>query len=225
MRMKHEHVTENIVFFLSLIVVSIPLSATQMERWIQMHYQIREREAALQISKSRELFFWLSTFYAVSMVGMIYRFVLWPFICVTVTTIPSIDCRYKVTKRSNNLVPIVPFTFTLAYVADLAYGSKIHRIRGTYGHNSLEKWLFLSLSKRHSYENYIIGQLMKLFSIHVFSRGRYDNAEWIRPTRMATRTADRFLHRSGTRRSRNREEAASDDAIGRVAPFIVYFEH
>lgn len=47
-----------------------------MERWIQMHYQIRERELALQISKSRELFFWLGAFYAVSMVGMVYRFVL-----------------------------------------------------------------------------------------------------------------------------------------------------
>lgn len=116
-----------------------------------MHYQIREREAALQISKSRELFFWLSTFYAVSMVGMIYRFVLWPLSCVTVTTIPSIDCRYKVTKRSNNLVPIVPFTFTLAYVADLAYGSKVHRIRGTYGHNFSEMWLSFSLSKRELY--------------------------------------------------------------------------
>lgn len=44
-----------------------------MDRWIQMHYQIKERERALNISQSRELFYWLTAFYAVSMAGMIYR--------------------------------------------------------------------------------------------------------------------------------------------------------
>lgn len=46
-----------------------------MERWIQMHYQIKEREKALEISKSRELFYWYGAFYNVSMVGLLYRFV------------------------------------------------------------------------------------------------------------------------------------------------------
>lgn len=38
--------------------------------------------------------------------------------------------RYKVTKRTTNLMGIAPLTFVLAYYADLAYGSKLHRIRG-----------------------------------------------------------------------------------------------
>lgn len=44
-----------------------------MERWIHMHYQIKERERALEISKSRELFYWIGAFYNVSMVGLFYR--------------------------------------------------------------------------------------------------------------------------------------------------------
>lgn len=44
-----------------------------MERWIHMHYQIKERERALEISKSRELFYWLGAFYNVSLVGLLYR--------------------------------------------------------------------------------------------------------------------------------------------------------
>lgn len=44
-----------------------------MERWIQMHYQIKERERALEISKSRELFYWLGAFYNVSCIGLFYR--------------------------------------------------------------------------------------------------------------------------------------------------------
>lgn len=38
-----------------------------------MHYQIKERERALEISKSRELFYWFAAFYNVSMVGLFYR--------------------------------------------------------------------------------------------------------------------------------------------------------
>lgn len=45
-----------------------------MERWIQMHYQIKERERALEISKSRELFYWLGAFYNVSLIGLFYRY-------------------------------------------------------------------------------------------------------------------------------------------------------
>lgn len=104
-----------------------------------MHYQIRERELALQISKSREQFYWLSAFYTVSMIGMIYRCVFLFALTITILKLNLInvcfsECRYRITKRSNNLIPIVPFTFTIAYVADLAYGSKQHRIRGL--------WLF-----------------------------------------------------------------------------------
>lgn len=46
-----------------------------MERWIQMHYEIKEREKALEISKSREFLYWFGAFYSVSVVGLLYRFV------------------------------------------------------------------------------------------------------------------------------------------------------
>lgn len=82
----------------------------QMERWIQMHYQIKEREAAMQISRARELFYWLGSFYCVATVGLLGR--------------------YNSTRRSAVLGPIVPLTFLVAYYADLAYGTKVHRIIG-----------------------------------------------------------------------------------------------
>lgn len=45
-----------------------------MERWIQMHYKIKERENAMEIAKARELFYWFGAFYNVSLVGLLYRY-------------------------------------------------------------------------------------------------------------------------------------------------------
>lgn len=116
-----------------------------MERWIQMHFQIMEREKATKIAKLRELFLWASPFYIISMAGMIYRQALhWTKLLFPLAipnqqlqlfysrecSAPIIYFRYKLTKRSNNLIPIVPLTFTVAYLGDYAYGSKISRIRG-----------------------------------------------------------------------------------------------
>ncbi|XP_053696504.1 plasminogen receptor (KT) [Sabethes cyaneus] len=84
------------------------MNKIKMERWIQMHYQIKERETALQISRARELFYWLGSFYCVATVGLIGR--------------------YNSTRRFAVLGPIVPLTFLVAYYADLAYGTKVHRI-------------------------------------------------------------------------------------------------
>ena len=42
-----------------------------MERQIQMQNQMRERQAAIMIAKSREMFYWLSTFYVLASVAMI----------------------------------------------------------------------------------------------------------------------------------------------------------
>lgn len=83
-----------------------------MERWIQMHYQIKEREEAIQIARNRELFYWISGFYLTSMFG-----------CISV---------YQRTRRPISLLPMVPLSFVMGYYADLAYGSKIHRIKGNY---------------------------------------------------------------------------------------------
>lgn len=46
----------------------------QMDRWIQMHYQMKERELALEISRSRELFYWLGSFYTVTLAGIVSRY-------------------------------------------------------------------------------------------------------------------------------------------------------
>ena len=42
-----------------------------IERQIQMQNQMRERQAAIMIAKSREMFYWLSTFYVLASVAMI----------------------------------------------------------------------------------------------------------------------------------------------------------
>lgn len=79
-----------------------------MERWIQMHYMIKQREMAKEIAKNREMFFWLSTFYVVTSTGLISKF--------------------RRMKRPAILAPLVPMTFVIGYYADLAYGTKVHRI-------------------------------------------------------------------------------------------------
>lgn len=79
-----------------------------MERWIQMHYMIKQREMAKEIAKNREMFFWLSAFYVVTSTGLISKF--------------------RRMKRPAILAPLVPMTFVIGYYADLAYGTKVHRI-------------------------------------------------------------------------------------------------
>lgn len=79
-----------------------------MERWIQMHYMIKQREMAKEIAKNRELFFWLSAFYVVTSSGLISKF--------------------RRMKRPAILAPLVPMTFVIGYYADLAYGTKVRRI-------------------------------------------------------------------------------------------------
>ncbi|XP_011200557.2 PREDICTED: plasminogen receptor (KT) [Bactrocera latifrons] len=81
----------------------------KMERWIQLHYQIKEREMATYIAGKRELFYWLSAFYMTSSIGC------WQY--------------YQHIRRKAALLPMVPLTFVMAYYADLAYGSKVHRIQ------------------------------------------------------------------------------------------------
>lgn len=84
----------------------------QMERWIQMHYQIKQREQALAIAQHRELFYWLSGFYLSAVYG-----------CAS---------YYQRVKRASVLAPLLPLTFVMGYYTDWAYGSKLHRIQGEY---------------------------------------------------------------------------------------------
>ncbi len=44
-----------------------------LERQIQMQDQMRQRMAAQQIARTREMFTWLSTFYLLATIGMVKR--------------------------------------------------------------------------------------------------------------------------------------------------------
>lgn len=44
-----------------------------MERWIQMQFQIKQREKALEISRNRELFIWMLGFYVVAATGIVSK--------------------------------------------------------------------------------------------------------------------------------------------------------
>lgn len=69
---------------------------------------MKKRDRALEIAKTRELFFWMSAFSVITTGGLI--------------------SRYTATKRSSVLAPILPMAFVVAYYADLSYGTKINRI-------------------------------------------------------------------------------------------------
>ncbi|XP_001354822.2 plasminogen receptor (KT) [Drosophila pseudoobscura] len=81
----------------------------KMERWIQMHYQIKQREQALAIAQHRELFYWLGGFYLSAIYGS--------------------ASYYQRTKRLSVLAPLLPLSFVMGYYTDWAYGSKLHRIQ------------------------------------------------------------------------------------------------
>lgn len=81
----------------------------KMERQLQMHNQMRERQLALQVANSRELFFWFGAFYMTSWAWAMMAY------------------RYK--RRMLVFSPLVPMTFIMAYQTDLAYGSKRSRVK------------------------------------------------------------------------------------------------
>ena len=49
----------------------VEMNKITLERQIQMQNQMRERQVAMQIAGSREMFAWLGTFYAFASVAMI----------------------------------------------------------------------------------------------------------------------------------------------------------
>lgn len=80
-----------------------------LERNIQMQNEMRERMMAQQIARGREMFTWLSSFYVIASIGMVRG--------------------YKITRKPVALAPLLPLTFLVAYQADLAYGTKVNRIK------------------------------------------------------------------------------------------------
>ncbi|XP_072948284.1 plasminogen receptor (KT) [Epargyreus clarus] len=85
------------------------LNEIAMERQIQLQYQMAERQKALAIARSRDIFLWFTAFYVTSATGLLTGF--------------------RRTKRPYLLVPLIPLTFVDLYYWDLAYGNKLHRIR------------------------------------------------------------------------------------------------
>ena len=80
-----------------------------LERQIQMQNQMRERMVAQQVAGAREMFLWLGSFYLLAGAGMISGFAR--------------------TRKPVAIAPLLPLTFIVGYQADLAYGSKVNRIR------------------------------------------------------------------------------------------------
>jgi len=80
----------------------------QMERQISMQNEMRERQMAMMIAKSRDFFhFWIA-FYSLATIG------------ITAGAL-------KGNKRP--VAALVPLTFVTAYHYDMAYGDKITRMR------------------------------------------------------------------------------------------------
>jgi len=85
------------------------INRTTLERQIQMQNQMRERAAAMQVAKARDLFYWLGSFYVLAGLGMVAGF--------------------SRTRKPAAIAPLLPLTFIVAYHADLAYGTKLNRIK------------------------------------------------------------------------------------------------
>lgn len=87
----------------------VEMGRITMERQIQMQDQMRERMMATQIARARDLFVWLGSFYGVAGGAMLAGFAR--------------------TKNPRILAPLLPLTFVVGYQADMAYGTKMNRIK------------------------------------------------------------------------------------------------
>ncbi|BFY99796.1 hypothetical protein BsWGS_02836 [Bradybaena similaris] len=81
----------------------------QLERQLAMQNEIRERQMAATIARSRDLFWYWVAFDALASTGLILG-----------------ALRQK---RWGLFVPLIPLNFVAAYQWDLAYGPKLERIR------------------------------------------------------------------------------------------------
>ncbi|ELU04655.1 hypothetical protein CAPTEDRAFT_111738 [Capitella teleta] len=80
-----------------------------MERQMQMQNYMRELQMSMQLARARDLFHWFGSFYALTLVGGVAGFMK--------------------QKSPKFLAPLVPLTFIFGYQYDMAYGSKMDRIR------------------------------------------------------------------------------------------------
>jgi len=87
----------------------LEMNRMTLERQIQMQNQMRERMMATQIARAREMFVWWGSFYGLTATGLIATFTR--------------------TKKPAAIIPLVPLSFIVGYQADLAYGTKLNRIK------------------------------------------------------------------------------------------------
>lgn len=98
---------------------------------------------------------------------------------------------------------IVPLTFMLGYYADLAYGSKLHRITGLLT-LPLIFGIQFHLQNDYAFYEFDVDLILdlKFDEIHffccTFSWSWYDNAKWARVAGVAVWVADRIEHRSSS---------------------------
>lgn len=81
---------------------------TVMERQIQMQNQMREKQMAMMMARSRDIFLYYSSFYAVAVLGGLAGF-------------------FKA-KKPGAIVPLIPLTWIFVYQYDLSYGPKMKRL-------------------------------------------------------------------------------------------------
>ncbi|XP_063802256.1 plasminogen receptor (KT) [Pseudophryne corroboree] len=89
-------------------------SQLQLERQIQMQNLMREKQVAMQIAWTREFLKYYGTFFSLTALGL------------TAGAIKQ--------KKPALFAPIIPLGFVFAYQYDMAYGTLIHRMKGTAEH-------------------------------------------------------------------------------------------
>ncbi|XP_061168111.1 ribonuclease H1-like isoform X2 [Saccostrea echinata] len=82
-----------------------------LERQIQMQNQMRERQMAMMVARGRDIFQWFGAFYG------------------TYASIAILATMKTKGKSKGLIAPLLPLTFILGYQYDLAYGSKMERMR------------------------------------------------------------------------------------------------
>lgn len=86
----------------------------QMERQMMMQNVMREQQMSIQLARGRDLFHWWAAFYVVAATGAVAGF--------------------RKTRKPGIIVPFLPLTFIVAYLGDMAYGTKMKRMRAEASH-------------------------------------------------------------------------------------------
>ena len=90
-----------------------------LEKQMTMQQLLMQRQMAMQISRSREMFNWISGFAATLSVVLV--------------------AGVAKTKKPQLLAPLLPLSFGVGYLYDMCYGTQLERIRDNAGMMILEQ--------------------------------------------------------------------------------------